>query len=256
MDRDMSFFKNVYQVDGDFAGEKAKIPIFYYDGTTLTGIFLAKMSALKKMMPKSSYHPAPVFPGVGAIAVTCFEYRDTDIRPYNEISISIPMTYGSPSRVPGAELITGLMNNQFNVYVRHLPVTTKIALDGGVIVYNYPKFLSTIDFDEKGDEIIVTLAEDGEMILRVCAKKIPAEQTKTYRYLTYPVKDDCAQQADVLVNAIKFGQTISPNSLKLELGKTHEIAKELDGALLGRGAILHQYAPEFQAILYGPSRLE
>ncbi len=256
MERDMSFFKNVFQVDGQFGGEPAKVPVFYYDGTTITGIFLAKMSALKKMMPKSDYHPAPVFPGVGAIAVTCFEYRDTDIRPYNELSISIPMTYKSRSFIPSAALLSGLMRNEFNVYVRHLPVTTKIALDGGVTVYNFPKFLSTIDFAEEGGDIIVTLAEDGEMILKAFAKKIPAPHSKPYRYVTYPVKDDCAQHADVLVNAKKFGQSIIPGSMRIELGEKHKIAQELKEALLWRSAIMHQYSPEFQAILYGPSRLE
>ena len=256
MERDMSFFKNVYQVDGDFGGEPAKIPVFYYDGTTITGIFPAKMSALKKFMPKSTYHPAPLFPGVGAVAVTCFEYRDTDIRPYNEISISIPITYGSPSLVPAANLLSGLMKNEFNVHIHHLPVTTQIALDGGVNVYNYPKFLSTIEFAEQGGDITVTLAQDGDLILRVIAKKIPARDAKTYRYVTYPVKDDCAQHADVLVNAKQFGQTIAPNSLRIELGESHPIAGELKGALLAKSALIHQYAPEFQAILYGPSRLE
>lgn len=256
MQRDMSFFKNVYQVDGDFGGEPAKIPVFYYDAMSITGIFPAKMSALKKFMPKSSFHPAPLFPGVGAVAVTCFEYRDTDIRPYNEISVSIPMTYGTPSVVPSASLLTGLMKNRFDVFVHHLPVTTKIALDGGVNVYNYPKFLASIEFDDRGDEIVVTLAEDGETIFKVIAKKIPARDSKTYRYVTYPVKDDCAQHADVLVNAKLFGQTAAPGSLRIELGETHRIAAEYKSALLSRTALIHQYSPEFQAILYGPSRLE
>lgn len=256
MARDMSFFKNVYQVEGLFGDEPAKLPVFYYDGMTITGIFLAKLSALKKLMPKKCYHPSPVFPGVGAVAITCFEYRDTDIRPYNEISFSIPMTYGRKTYIPSAALLSGLKKNQFDVYVQRLPVTTQIALDGGVTVYNYPKFLSTIDFEDKGDEIVMTLAEDGELIFRVFAKKIPANDKKIYRYVTYPVKDDCAQHADVLVNAKKFGQSISPGSMRIELGDKHKIADELRGALLSKSSLIHQYAPEFQAILYAPSRLE
>lgn len=256
MSRDMTFFKNVYQVDGQFAGEPARIPVFYYDGTVITGIFLAKMSALKRMMPKDSYHPSPVMPGVGAIAITCFEYRDTDIRPYNEISISIPMTYKKKTWMPSAALLGGLMSNQFSVYVRHLPVTTQIALDGGVIVYNYPKTLKTIDFADTGNEEVVTLAQDGDLILRLTAKKIPTPQQKSYRYVTYPVKDDCAQEANVLVNAIKFGQSYGPSGMKLELGENHEIARELKSALLSLSPLMYQYSPRFQAILYGPGRLE
>lgn len=255
MTRDMAFFKNTVQTEGLFGGETAKIPIFYYDGAVLTGIFPAKMSALKKMMPSAAYHPAPLLPGIGAIAVTCFEYRDTDIRPYNEISIAVPITYKHASLVPGFELVSGLLKNEFHVYVRHLPVTTQIALDAGVMLYNYPKFLSTIEFERGGGEIKVTLAENGEMILRVTAKDIAAQQSKMYRYVTYPHKDNCAQHADVLVNALEFGQSAAGNTMKIELGK-HSISKELDGALVSRSALIHQSAPRFQAILYGPNRLE
>jgi hypothetical protein len=256
MERDMSFFKGVMQVDTEFNGEPAKIPVFYYDATALTGIFLAKMSALKRFMPKPSFHPCSVFPGVGAIAITCFQYRDTDIRPYNEISISIPMTYKCCSCVPGAALISALRRNEFHVFVHHLPVTTKIALDGGVVVYNFPKFLSTIEFEEKDGQTIVTLAENGELILRMAAVKIPTPTSKVFRYVTYPVKEGFAQHTDVLMNAKKFGQTFNPNHMRIELGERHTIAKELGGTLLWRRPILYQYAPECQAILYGPNRLE
>ena len=256
MERDMSFFKNVSQIDADFNGEPAKIPVFYYDTTALSGIFLARMSALKKFMPKKPYFPSPVFPGIGAIAITCFQYRDTDIRPYNEISISIPMTYRSRSFVPGAALISGLRTREFHVFIHHLPVTTKIALDGGVMVYNYPKFLSTIEFEEKDGNTVVTLAENGELIFRIVAAKIPAEASKVFRYVTYPVKDDCAQHADVLMYAKKFGQTFNPKYMRIELGEKHPIAKELNGALLWRRPMMYQYVPESQAILYGPNRLE
>lgn len=256
MERDMTFFKNVMQVDTLFNGEPARIPVFYYDVTALTGIFLARMSALKRFMPKKSYFPAPVLPGIGAIAITCFQYRDTDIRPYNELSISIPITYRRRSLIPGAALLSGLRQNEFHVYIHHLPVTTQIALDGGVVVYNYPKFFSTIDFDEKDDKTIVTLAEDGDLILKLAATKLPAQASKVLRYVTYPVKDDCAQHADVLLYAKKFGQTFNPKHMQLELGGKHPIAQELRGTLLGTRPIMSQYIPQAQTILYGPSRLE
>jgi hypothetical protein len=256
MERDMRFFKDVIQIDTDFNGEPAKMPVFYYDATALTGIFWARMSVLKRLMPKKTYFPCPVFPGIGAIAITCFEYHDTDIRPYNELSISIPITYRHRSCVPGAALLSALRANEFHVFVHHLPVTTKIALDGGVVVYNYPKFLSTIEFEEKNGQIVVTLAENGDLILRLTAPKIPTPASKVLRYVTYPVKGDRAQHADVLMNAKKFGMKVNPKHVRLELGEHHAIAKELSGAILWRRPMMYQYIPECQTILYPPNRLE
>jgi hypothetical protein len=256
MERDMSFFRNVMQIDTEFNGEPAKMPVFYYSSRAFTGIFLARMSVLKRLMPKKTFHPCPVLPGIGAIAITCFEYHDTDIRPYNEISISIPITYRHRSWVPGMALLSALRENEFHVYVHRLPVTTKLALDGGVVVYNFPKFLTTIEFEDKDGQTVVTLAEGGDLILRMTAAKIPAPASKTLRYVTYPVKDDRAQHTDVLMNAKHFGRSINPRHVHLELGEHHAVARELRGTLLWRRPILYQYLPECQAILYPPNLLE
>jgi len=255
MERDTSFFRNVFQVEVDFEGEPARVPIFYYDATAVTGIFYAKASVLRKFLPKKEFYPQTILPGVGAIAITCFEYRDTDIRPYNEISISIPMSYARRPWIPAWRMLSDMRRNEFHVYIHHLPVTTEIALAGGVQVYNYPKFMSEIDFDYTGDGVTVSLAEKGEMILRMRAKKMPAETEKVFRYVTYPVKDDCAQHADVLLHAKKFGQSYNPKYVGLELGK-HSISDELREAVLWNMPVMYQYTPEFESILYGPSRLE
>ncbi len=256
MERDMEFFKGVIQVETELEGQKAKFPVFYYDASSITGIFLAKKSKLKKLLPKAEYHPLTIAPGVGLLAITAFEYRDTDINPYNEVSISIPISYRSRPKLPGVKLLSSLFKNEFHVYIHHLPVTTKIALDGGIIVYNYPKFLAQIDFEKKEDGIYVRLLEDKRLILSMKGKKINAQKRNKFRYITYPVKDGNAQHADVLINAINFGISLNPSDLKLELGKEHPIAKELEDLLIFKKPIQYQYIPKFQAILYGPSRLE
>jgi hypothetical protein len=254
MQRDTRFFSNVHQIETTFNDEPAKMPVFYYDNTAISAIFYAKTSVLRKFLPKSSYHPVTVMPGVGVIVIVCFEYRDTDIRAYNEVCIGILMSYGRPS-MPLLEPLLGLYKNEFHVFVHHLPVTTQVALDGGVTVYNYPKFMSTIDFDYRESDVVVTLKENDALIFKLTGKKIPANQDKTIRYVTYPVKDDRAQHADVLLHAKKFGQSINPSSATLEFGE-HAISQELRDALLTKRPMLYQYMPDFEAILYGPSRLE
>lgn len=256
MDRDLSFFTGVHQVTTDFAGAEAKVPVFYYDGSAITAIFAARMGCLKAMMPRSDYHPLPLLPGVGAIAVTCFNYRDTDIQPYNEISVSIPMSFKCCPGFYGVKAIQGLLQREFHVYIHRLPVTTQIALDGGVFVYNYPKFLARIDFEQTPDGINVLLEEDGELILALWGRAIAADQSRRVRFVTYPVKEGFAQHADVLMNARQFGMSVDPSAARLMLGKRHPMARELQEAILLQRPIVYQYMPSFQAILYGPNRLE
>jgi hypothetical protein len=256
MDRDTTFFKNVYQSKVDFNGEEAKLPIFYYDASCISGVFFAKVDKLKKFLPRKDYHPLRIAPGIGTIAINCFTYHDTDIRPYNELSISIPLSFKKRTIVPSAGLLSCLIRNEFHAYIHHLPVTTKIALDAGVDIYNYPKFIAEIDFSDEQNRTLINLKEEEEFILQIEADKIPANTQKTIRYVTYPVKDNSAQHADILMNAQQFGQSFNPNSMKIKLGKTHKISNELRNALIGSRPLLYQYIPKLQMILYNPSRLD
>lgn len=256
MERKLEFFKGVVQFDTELEGEKSKFPIFYYDASSITGIFPARVGKLRKILPKKEYHPLTIFPGIGAIAITAFEYRDTDIRPYNELSISVPISYKSRCCVPAVKLLSYLLRREFHVYIHHLPVTTKIALDGGVIVYNYPKFIAQIDFERDDRNVRVKLIDKGSLILCLEGKKIKADKTVKMRYVTYPVKDRNAQHADVLVNAINFGSSRNSSDLSLELGEEHPISKELQDLLISKRPLQYQYIPKFQSILYGPNRLE
>lgn len=256
MERDREFFKGIYQIETEFDGEKAKFPLFYYDASSITGMFLASASKLRKILPKKEYHPLTILPGIGMIAITAFNYRDTDIKPYNELSISIPISYQSRSFIPATKMLSCFLRSEFHVYIHHLPVTTKIALDGGVIVYNYPKFIGNIEFEEREKEIYVKLEEKNELILTMVAKKIKAEKSQVMRYVTYPVKDGKAHHADVLLNAMNFGFSFNPSHLQIELGKNHKIAKELNELIIYKRPFHYQYLPKFQSILYGPNRLE
>ena len=254
--RDRRFFEGVLQVDVDFEGEKAKLPIFYYDTSCLTAIFPASLCKLRRILPKKDFHPLPVVPGVGALAITAFEYRDTDIRPYNEISISILISYRKRAILPMAGLLESLARNEIHTYIHHLPVTTAVALNGGVQVYNYPKFLSEIPYEDRGDHIYTALREKGEPILEMRARKLPVEGERLLRFVTYPVKSGRAQEANVLFHAKKIATSFNPGCVEIQFGKNHPIGRELEDLILWKKAIYYMYVPESQAILYGPSFLE
>ncbi|MBJ7348797.1 MAG: acetoacetate decarboxylase family protein, partial [Thermoleophilaceae bacterium] len=146
--RASSFFDGVSQVELGTDENSMLAPLFYYDGEAMVGIFPARLSALKKLMPDARMRPARLAPGIGAVTVACFEYRDTDITDYNELAIAIPLNepYYRPN-LPGRALASALRRDQFDVLVHHLPVTTERARTGGRTWYNYPKFVAGIDFE-------------------------------------------------------------------------------------------------------------
>jgi hypothetical protein len=256
MSRQSAFFEGVPQVDATLAGEGAKLPIFYYDGTAQTAVFPARLGAVRKLLPDPRFVPARLAPGLGAVAVTCFEYRDTDIGPYNELAISVVLNNPPFAlNLPGRALLTGLRNRQLHAWVHHLPVTTEIARAGGVDLYNYPKFVGSIDFDEDPSQRTCRLAEGDEHILTLTGDLIETPRSGQIQLFSHLWMDRQPQSSEFKINALASGRSLRPGLARLELGERHPIARELAGVLVSRSAIYYELMARFEGILYGPEHL-
>lgn len=248
-----TFFDGVHQTPIDLHGSEFKVPLFYYDGEQMTGVFPAKLKQLRRMMPDRRMQPARIAPGVGAITVTCFEYRDTDIGPYNELAIGIPLN--EPffrSNLPGRAMIDALRRSQYDIWVHHLPVTTEIARAGGVEFYNYPKFIAGIDFSQDAKRRTCKLTEDGEEILTLHSPRLKGKGTQRVQLFCHLYQNLEPQSAEFKIRAHEMGRSIRFGASTIELGTKHPIAHELSKALLSRHAIATAYSPRIEGILYGP----
>ena len=254
--RGSPFFDGVAQVEATFAGQTARVPIFYYDGTAQTAVFPARLAALRRLLPDSRLEPARLAPGLGVVAISCFEYRDTDIGPYNELAISIVLCEPAARvNLPGLALLAGMRSGRLHAWVHHLPVTTEIARVGGVDLYNYPKFLASIDFDETTTQRSCRLAEGEEHILTLRGARIATPETGRSQLFSHLWMDGQPQGSEFKINALAKGHTSSRSAAALELGARHPIARELRDLLVTRRAIHYEFTTRFEGILYGPDHL-
>ena len=252
--RNSDFFKGIAQFEFDWRGEKGRLPVFYFDNTSMTAIFTASTEKVKKLLPKCEMNPIEVFPGRCLAAFTAFEYRDTDIRPYNEFSISFPMLYGKRP-VTGLTVFTQMMKRTYTAFVWKLPVTTEIARVGGVDLYGYPKFIADIVFTRNGDWIECRLSENGSHILTLGGRMLHGARYGAIKYTTYSVKDGIPLVANVLTNPLEYAQSRKKTDAKLELGDSHEISTALKGIELSKNPLMYQYSPVNEAILFGGRNL-
>jgi hypothetical protein len=256
MSRQSAFFEGIPQVDATLAGEAAKLPIFYYDGTAQTAVFPATLGAVRRLLPDPRFVPARLAPGLGAVGVTCFEYRDTDIGPYNELAITVILK--DPRRganLPGRALLAGLRDKQLHAWVHHLPVTTEIARVGGVELYNYPKFVGSIDFDEGGGRRSCRLGEGDAHILTLRGPLINTPRSGEVQLFSHLWQDHQPQSSEFKLNVLAGGVSARPGAARLELGERHPIARELAGVLVSRRSIYYELLARFEGILYGPDHL-
>jgi hypothetical protein len=254
--RGSPFFDGVQQMPIEIAGEPVKFPVFYYDASSMNAIFPARYGELRKLLPNARFVPARLAPGLGAVAVTCLEYRDTDAGAYNEVAISIPLNEPAfRANLPGRALWKSARRGQLDVFVHHLPVTTDVALRGGVDYYNFPKFLAGIEFEDDSDSRSCRLAEGQEHILTLTGRKLPAPGRAEVQNSCHLWMDGQPQRAELKVNQLEVGTSLRPGAATLELGARHPIAHELDRVLISRRSLQYEYVPRFEAILYGPEHL-
>jgi len=249
------FFEGVEQVEATLIGKEVKLPIFYRSARSMTAVFPATIPALKRLIPDPRYSPAQVVPGVGALHLTAFEYYDTDIEPYNEFAIGVLLNDPYLMAVPGYNLLRQLIRLNFYTYIHHLPVTTELALRGGIDVYNYPKFLAGIDYTDTESELVCELSEGGERILTLRGQKVSATRSGIMKFFCHLYQFKQLQGAEFKVNAIRYALLPAPGKVRLELGDSHPVAQELRRTLLSTQPLVYIYMPEIQCILYGPDRL-
>jgi hypothetical protein len=207
-------------------------------------------------MPDPRFSPARLAPGLGAVAITCFEYRDTDIGPYNELAISVVLNepWFLPN-LPGLALASSLRRRQLHAWVQHLPVTTEIARAGGVDFYNYPKFVAGIDFEETATQRVCRLSEGAEHILTLSGERIATPRSEQSQLFSHLWMDRQPQSSEFKINAIELGESVRPGVATLALGDRHPIARELAGLIAWSRPIQYQYMARFEGILYGPEHL-
>jgi hypothetical protein len=249
------FFDGVPQLEATMAGLPGKLPLFYYDGSAQTAIFPARLRELRLMLPDPRFVPARLAPGLGVIAISCFEYRDTDIGPYNELAISIVLNEPwFAANVPGRALLAGVRRYQLHAWVHRLPVTTEIARDAGVTFYGYPKFVAEIEFGEEERQRTCQLAEGEDHILTLSGERIATPGSGQVQLFSHLWMDRQPQTSEFKINALSRGRSGRPGAAELTLG-SHPFAQELARALVSRRSIHYELMPSFEGILYGPEHL-
>jgi hypothetical protein len=235
-------------------GRTAKLPVFYRDAASMTATFLASTRHVRRLLPLGAMHPVEMVPGRCLVGFSAFEYRCCDIDPYNELSISVPITFGRRS-VPGATLLAQMARRRFSAYIWQLPVTTEIARWGGVQMYGYPKFIADISFRRAGGMRVCSLAHDGVSILELRGRELDASPQPLLRFETYSVKDGIPLRANVVTRPIRMAQSFARSAAELQIGAGHEIGRTLRELELGSRPVFYQYCPESQMILFAPRNL-
>lgn len=243
------FFKNTIQWNVERNGTKATLPYFYYDNLSMTAVYTASTSGVRKLIPHPDLHPIEWNPGRCLVAFTAYEYRKIEDRPYNEVSISFPVSY-LKRPIPLYSAIKLFTSPVTTVYVWQLPVTTEFARAGGVDLFNYPKFIADIKFIKEKTSFTCILSASGSEILRMVGRVIPTHKSQIQRYVSFTFHDGILLSANTLVNPIECASSRRREDVVVEIGNQHPICKALKKIELSRYPFSYQFSPRNEIILF------
>lgn len=243
--RDSEFYREIEHAEVPWGERSIHVPVFYYDNLSLTALFLAPAEGLQALLPSPRMHPLRVTPGQGVLVLATYQFRDSDLGPYNEVAINIPFTLDKPT-----PLFTGILRKGPKEpwsYIHHLPVTTQIAMDAGVEFAGYPKFLAAIEFESESGWTACRLAEGERHILTLAGRKLKLQEAPRSRSHAFTVRNGRLLRSEIISSRRGVGASRSSADVRLELGD-HPIAQELRALELGR-MLGYQYVPQYQTIL-------
>jgi hypothetical protein len=206
--------KHTHQVDGrDF-----QLPIFYHRLDSFLAVYTADFHAARALIPSVRLDPVKIWPGRTAAALMAYNYLDTDIGAYGEFAVAIPcFCHDQGQRL-------------FGFFVQRLPVTTQIALDYGVKLWGYPKFLSEMEFKNDPTSRSLKLTAEGQLILELSISKSGIGVPWTVPTKTFTIRNNEIIFTEITTSGITRGM---PQALaRLNLG-AHPMAQELAGMRLG-----------------------
>jgi hypothetical protein len=221
------------------------VPVFYQDIRFMTATLPVQLPKIHALLPSKRLHPYRITPWRGAMTITAYEYRESDIGPYNEVSVGIPVTIDKET-----PLFTGSLRKTPQVpmsYSHHLPVTTEIARVVGAEFAGYPKFLADIKFSEEDSWLICELIAENHLILTMRGRKLPTQQVPRFRVSPITHRRGHILRSELVISEREMGHTKDGQSVKIELGD-HPIAEELKELDFGR-VLGYGYCPQAQAIL-------
>ncbi len=231
--------------------ESVALPIHYRDAESMMAFFPLPVRHVKALLPAPGMRPVEVVPGYAVLALIAFEYRDTDIGPYNELGICFPILFKSPLSIPFVPLLLEKNYPRLGFYVHRLPVTTQVACRAGREIWGYPKFVADIGFEENNEQRICHLREGGKHILSLSVDRPEGRLKEEERNLvTYSVLED-----RVLKTVVRTRMHIEHRRIRgaeLTLGD-HSIARELEGLEISKRLIESRIADRMEAVLPAPS---
>ena len=239
------FFEGIKQTSLIAGPYNVPIPLFYRDLAYLGVYLLAPLTKVRSILPSKRMHPFRLTPWHCIVTITVSEFRDTDVGPYNTVSLGVPFVLDRISPV-----LTGILRTPPEapmIYVLHLPVSSEIARTTGVEIANFPEFLADIRIESDDQWIHCQVDADGKNILSLSGRKINPKPYRRQRVYPITLQQNHLLRSELNYSEGGLGRSKKKSDVRLKFGN-HPIGLKMKELNMGR-VLEYQYYPAGKATL-------
>lgn len=160
-------------------------PTFYNNVSCSIGIFLCSFKEANKIMLDPQIKPIKMPYGRSLVIFSAYEYKTVyNIKPYNEIAMTIPIMVKSRYNIPILPMLMSQHFKDFGYYVFSMPVTSFENEVRGQKIWGLPKKTTEITIEiDKNYSKVATSNKEGEYF----KMKIPAQGSKKHFDVSSPL---------------------------------------------------------------------
>ncbi|HID39403.1 MAG TPA: hypothetical protein EYP36_07795 [Calditrichaeota bacterium] len=232
---------------------EVKLPIFYYDVSSVLAFYLTDYKKVQKLVEPLGFMAARFLNGKAMVGFAFYEYRKTDVGSYNEVGLATAIY--APDRPRPLLSLPQLKKNvnrrKMGFYIHHLPVTTAIANAAGREIYGFPKFVTELPFELTDSHFKgIVKDEQGKEIVTLEGKVKKGIRMSGFDLLLYSYLDKNLMRTVVDVKA-RFNTSFFPD-WQLTLGKgDHPMRQTIkDMGITGKKPFIVQTTHHFRSRLH------
>ncbi|MDD3719290.1 MAG: hypothetical protein PHP28_11585 [Actinomycetota bacterium] len=244
------FLSGVERSNASIGDLSFKLPVIIKEARIISAVFPASAKKLRALIPDKNLVPAQLLPGMGLVQLTAYEYSDTDMGPFNEFSVVIPLYMPGFPKLPFYNLNKARTTREVHNFLLHRAATSETAVRILGEHHLWPEFPASIEFSEDEGWLTCEWKEGDDLICLLRGRKIPAKHMGVVKIFIFTPRHPHAQRADI--NPDQSVTTRGSENAELSLGSSHPIAAELSETLASTRARMYTYGPRWQLIAYGP----
>lgn len=232
-------------------GRAVHLPLRIHEAEAFFACYVVPSTNAHAFLTEVGLEVAHLIPGFTLCTIVAVKYLDGDLGPYDEIAIVFFVRRPEAASRGRRSDWFDFLRRKVGTYVYELPVTEEFAMEAGIRVWGFPKWMATISAQFGRHASSCALYAKERHVLSLSVKHRLWSRFRDQQVMSYTQKNGDLHRVPWLVGGKRFGLRLG--GARLTLGD-HPIGQRLRTLGMPKRALLSGRASGIHSTFYPPER--